>query len=241
MYRTLLPLLITLWTPLAPALDPGTAKVQDATAPPQIPQATLDQIQRECLRAYPEELLASMASGAEAIPAQVEADPKGQVQFLDKELALDKGLFYPALLEDLLPPFERYLRPGLRFLDLGSGDGRVLFLAAELGVAATGIEYDPALVAVHHRASKALEDVIDTTRIEVIEGDFFKQSWAPYDVIYYFDQSSFDGKRVRKKLRRELKPGAILLVYYEQTPFPKLEVVERLKTLTVYRQPRKQR
>jgi|GEM_PF-3780262 SAM-dependent methyltransferase len=240
MTRTLLPLLILLWTPLALALDGGTAEVRDATAPPQISQATLDRIQRECLRAYPKELLAPMASGAEAIPAQVEADPKGQVQFLDKELTLDKGLFYPALLEDLLPPFERYLRPGLRFLDLGSGDGRVLFLAAGLGVAATGIEYDPVLIAVHHRASKALEDVVDTTRIEVIQGDFFKQSWAPYDVIYYFDQSSFDGKRVRKKLRRELKPGAILLVYYEQAPFPKLEVVERLKTLTVYRQPVRQ-
>ena len=79
------------------------------------------------------DLLAAMASGAREVPDEVEADPKAQMQFLDKEIPLDKGLFYPSLLEELLPVFQQYVFPETRFLDLGSGDGRALFLANVLG------------------------------------------------------------------------------------------------------------
>ncbi len=219
------------------------------SAEPDSRQAALDRIQRECLRLYPPELLAEMASGATEIPAEVEAAPEEQMQFLDKEVPRDKGLFYPILLEDMLPAFERYVTPSppggghtknVRFLDLGSGDGRVVFMAGLLGADAAGIEYDKQLVKISRQAGKALRDLIEPKRWKIKKGDFFKSPWSGYDVIFFFDLSSFEPERVRQKLRREMDPGAILIVGFEQSPFPGLELVERDRpnhpSITVYRQ-----
>ncbi len=207
---------------------------------PATRQEAFDRIQRECLRHYPPELLAKMASGAREVPEEVEADPKAQMQFLDKEIPLDKGLFYPILLEDMLPAFERYVSPGDHFLDLGSGDGRVVFMAGLLGADAAGIEYDKQMVKISRRAGKALRDLLEPKRWRIKKGDFFKSSWSGYDVIFFFDLSSFEPERVRQKLRREMDPGAVLIVGYEQAPFPGFELVERDRpnhpSMTVYRQ-----
>jgi len=220
-------------------LSPG---VQAAPTPGSRPGA-LDRIQRECLQAYPPELLGKMASGAQEVPAEVEADPEAQMQFLDKEIPLDKGLFYPVLLEDMLPAFERYVAPGVRFLDLGSGDGRVVFMANVLGADAAGIEYDRKLVKVSRRAGRALAHLIDRKRLRIVRDDFFNHSWSGYGVIFFFDLSSFEPERVREKLRQEMDAGAILIVGFEQSPFPGLEVVEQDRpthpTIKVYRQPAK--
>jgi len=197
----------------------------------------VDRIQRECLRAYPPEVRAKMASGQMEIPAAVEADPEAQMQFLDKELEVDKGLFYPSLLEEVLPPFERYVTAGTRFLDLGSGDGRVVFLANVLGAQATGIEWESDLVAVSLAAEKALADLVDPERIEFIQGDFFAHSWAGYDVIFYFDTGSSEHARLRRKLREELGPEARLIVGHEIVPFEGFELEAEYKTMKVFRRP----
>jgi SAM-dependent methyltransferase len=208
----------------------------EETAPdPGVPHATVERIQRECLRAYPPELLAPMASGAKEIPTEVDADPEEQMDFLDKEIPLDKGLFYPSLLEDVQPAFERHLGTGTRFLDLGSGDGRILFLANLLGAHATGIEYDAQLVEISRKALTALDDLVDGQRVEIVQGDFFEETWSGYDVVYYFDLSSFEAERIREKLLKDLDPGALLLVNYEQEAFPGFEVVEVVKPVKVYR------
>jgi SAM-dependent methyltransferase len=218
---------------------------QDEAPEPEYPepesrQAAVDRIQRECLRSYPPALLARMASGATEIPEEVDANPESQMRFLDTELPLDKGLFYPILLEDMLPVFERYVSPGVRFLDLGSGDGRVVFMANLLGADAVGIEYDKQMVKISRRAGKALRDLIEPKRARIVRGDFFDSPWSGYDVIFFFDLGSFEPRRVRQKLLAEMDPGAILLVGFEQTPFQGLEVVEQDRpyrpSIKVYRQ-----
>ncbi len=211
----LLPLLLALLLAVASQGSPAPGSRQE----------TLDRIERECLRAYPADLLAAMASGAREIPPEVDADPEAQQQFLDQEVPLDKGLFYPISLEVMLPAFERHVTPGVRFLDLGSGDGRVLFLANVLGADAVGIEYDKQMVKISRRARKALRDLVDRDRLRVVRDDFFEHSWSPYDVVFYFDQSSFAQDRVRHKLRREMAAGAVLLIGHEQAPFPGFELV----------------
>ncbi len=217
------------------------AAAPPGSADPATRQEILDRIQHECLRLYPPALLAKMASGAREIPAEVESAPEEQMQFLDKEIPLDKGLFYPVLLEDMLPAFERYLSPGKRFLDLGSGDGRVVFMAAVLGADAVGIEYDKQMVKISRRAGKALSELLDPKSWRIKKGDFFRSSWSGYGVIFFFDLSSFEPERVRQKLQHEMDPGAILIVGFEQSPFPGLELVERDRpshpSITVYRQP----
>ncbi len=201
-------------------------------------QDDVDRIQRECLRAYTPEMLAGLTSGAEAeIPAEVEAVPEEQEEFLDQVLMLEKGRFYPFLLEDLLSAFELYLKPGVRFLDLGSGDGRVVFLAALLGADASGIEYDKQMFQTSRRALQALEDLLERDRVHLKRGDFFKSSWSGYDVIFYFDLTSFEQNRLRKKIAAELDPGARLLVGHQRSAFPGLQLETTFESIHVYRQP----
>lgn len=206
-------------------------------AGPRVPHEVVDRIQRKCLRAYPDDMRAKMASGATEIPADVEDSPEKQMRFLDKELAVEKGLFYPSLLEEVLPALEPYVTQGTRFLDLGSGDGRVVFLANVLGARATGIEYDPEIAETSRRARDALAEILDLGRVSIVEGDFFIQSWSGYDVIFYFDTSSLEHQRLRQKLRDELDPRARLIVGHEIVPFDGFELEREFKNMKVYRLP----
>lgn len=73
------------------------------------------------------------------------------------------------------------LRPGDRLLELGSGDGRMLRLAAEQGVYAIGYELNPILVIWtrlrHWRYRKY---------IQVYWRDFWLTEWPPSDAVYVF-------------------------------------------------------
>lgn len=224
-------LLLGSWAAFAVAESP--AETDTKTVDPLIEVAHT--IERRCLEAYPPEILTRMTGGASEIPEAVQADPKQQQQFLNQELDRDKGLFYPIELEVMIPALQRTLEPGDRFLDLGSGDGRVLFFANRLGAHATGIEYDPDMVKISHKVTDALGDLIDRERLDIIQDDFFKHSWSGYDLIFYFDMSSFEQDRVRDKLRRELSPGALLMVGHPQAPFPGLEQVEDIGPMRLYR------
>lgn len=212
-----------------------TAAVASAATPSQ---ADVDRIQRECLRAYTPEQLAGLTSGhVTEIPAEVEADPEQQTYFLDDLLQLEKGRFLPFQLEDLLSAFELYVKPGSHFLDLGSGDGRVVFLAALLGADASGIEYNKEIFRTSRRALQALEGLVDADRVHLKRGDFFKSSWSGYDVVFYFDLSSFEQGRLRKKIAAELDPGARLLVGHQRSEFPGLELETTFESIHVYRKP----
>jgi hypothetical protein len=209
-------------------------------------QDTIDNIQRTCLRTYPPEMLRAMTTkgegeeqvpGTDEIPESVDASPEEQQQFLTSTIELDKGLFYPILLEDLFEAFKEYVKPGVRFLDLGSGDGRVVFLANAMGAEATGIEYDHGMVDVSKKAMKALGDTVDPGRVRFIEGDFFEQPWSGYDVIFYFDLTSFEHHALRQKIAEELDPGARLLVGHQQGAFPGLALETLFPSVHVYRQP----
>lgn len=216
----------------------GESPRSEDPALPTVNAELVDRIQRESLRSYtPEMLKALTSSEATEIPPAIDESPEEQNEWLDRVISMDKGLFYPILLEDLWPAFEAFIEPGDRFLDLGSGDGRVVFFANVLGADAYGIEYEPSLIEVSHRATEKLEDIVDRDRLHFIEGDFFEHSWAEYDVIYFFDLSSFEHHRVRKKLIQELKPGAHLIVGHQRAPYPGLALETVVDGTYIYRQP----
>lgn len=73
------------------------------------------------------------------------------------------------------------LTPADRFVELGSGDGRVSITAAQqFGVRALGVEYDPQLVSLarHHAEAAGVSD-----RVSFIEGDLFDVDLSSADVI----------------------------------------------------------
>lgn len=181
-------------------------------------------IQNTCFAAYPADLLKAMTGLEGPVPEEVRRDPRRQIDYLKSEAVVAKGLFYPSLLDDLVPALRAAVRPGARLLDLGSGDGRVVFLASLLGAHATGIEYDRALHRIAVDARGRLEGLIDPERADLRRGDFFKVDYSGYDVLYYYLSGAYAERRLTLKIAVELRPDAVLLVLAGAPEhFPELE------------------
>ena len=88
--------------------------------------------------------------------------------------------------------------------DLGSGDGRIVVLAAQkYGARGVGIEIQPRLVAISREVARE-GGVAD--RVTFIEGDLFTENIAPATVVMLWLSRSVNAE-LEPKLRRELRPG----------------------------------
>jgi SAM-dependent methyltransferase len=111
------------------------------------------------------------------------------------------------------------VQAGETVYDLGSGDGRVLFVAArEFGARAVGIELDPLRV-LWTRGVACLLGV--RNRVEVRRGDFFTQDFRDADVVVCYLLTSTN-RRLADKLLDELRPG--VRVVSNAFPFPDWEL-----------------
>src|SRR5262249_42580894 len=89
--------------------------------------------------------------------------------------------------------------------DLGSGDGRIVILAAQkYGARGVGIEIDPKLVALSRTVAREGE-VAD--RVTFIEGDLFDADLSRATVVTLWLTQSLNARLPPKRFR-ELKPGA---------------------------------
>jgi tRNA1(Val) A37 N6-methylase TrmN6 len=97
------------------------------------------------------------------------------------------------------------LKPGEKMFDLGSGDGRIVIMAAQkFGADATGIEFDKDL---WKQSSERIKSLGLEKRARIIQGDIMKQDYSKADVItVYLLPSSND--KVRPLLEKQLKKGA---------------------------------
>lgn len=87
-------------------------------------------------------------------------------------------------------------------IDLGSGDGRTVITAAKIGAQATGVEFNPDMVAL---SRKNAEQAGVGARARFIEGDLFQADLTKATVITMFLLPEINLK-LRPKLL-ELKPG----------------------------------
>jgi SAM-dependent methyltransferase len=88
--------------------------------------------------------------------------------------------------------------------DLGSGDGRLPILAAQLhGARGVGIEIDPVLVALSRTNAK---DAGVSDRVTFIEGDLFTADISDATVVMLYLSTSVL-RQLEPRLRTELKPG----------------------------------
>ena len=99
-----------------------------------------------------------------------------------------------------------WVNPCDRVYDLGSGDGRVVVIAARdyCVEKAVGVEIDPVLVEAS-RAYARMYGVAD--RVEIVEGDFYSTSIRGASLVYLYLYRSIN-EALRPKLERELRPGA---------------------------------
>jgi len=118
--------------------------------------------------------------------------------------------------------------PGRRVADLGSGDGRVLIALARRGAEAHGFEVNPLLVV----ASRiAIRRAGLSGRARVHWKSFWRADLSRFDAVTLF-QGSFVMRRLERKVRRELRPGARVVSDY--WAFPALEPRSRQGTLYCY-------
>jgi hypothetical protein len=113
--------------------------------------------------------------------------------------------------------------------DLGSGDGRIIVLAAEqFGAKAFGIEADPLRVlwsrsVIRRRGLR--------NKVEVIWGNFFNQSLVDATVVTVYQGQEIN-KRLKDKFLLELKPGTRVVSY--SFPFDGWAPVETQKNPRLY-------
>lgn len=97
------------------------------------------------------------------------------------------------------------LKPGEIVYDLGSGDGRVVIMAAqEFGAKAVGVELRGDL------ARRAINEVMKVnleSEVKIVQDDLFNIDLSPADIITLYLTTSAN-KKIKPKLESELKPGA---------------------------------
>lgn len=96
------------------------------------------------------------------------------------------------------------VRPDDVVYDLGSGDGRIVILAAQkYGARGVGIEIDPRLVDISKQVARdgQVED-----RATFIQGDLFAADVSPATVVTLYLSYSVN-RQLEPKLRKELRPG----------------------------------
>ncbi len=93
------------------------------------------------------------------------------------------------------------------FIDLGSGDGRVVVEAALMGARAIGVEVDPLLVEV---SREVLKEKGLTSRATIFHGDFYSVSLDGVTVVYQYLYPSISSI-LAEKYEKELPMGARII------------------------------
>jgi tRNA1(Val) A37 N6-methylase TrmN6 len=131
------------------------------------------------------------------------------------------------------------LKPGEKMFDLGSGDGRIVVMAARKFKAdATGVEFDDVL---HRKSSEEIKRLKLDRTARILFGDIFEQDYSSADLVtVYLLPNSND--KVRPMLEKQLKKGARIVSHdfeFSDWKPTKVELVEddgegRSHTLFLY-------
>ncbi|RLI07939.1 hypothetical protein DRO42_07255 [Candidatus Bathyarchaeota archaeon] len=122
------------------------------------------------------------------------------------------------------------LRPGETLYDLGSGDGRIVIMAAqEFGARGVGVDLNPRLV---KEARAKVEALGLSDRVRIIHGNLFDVDLSSADVVTMYLTTGANNK-VRPKLERELRSGARVVTH--DFSIPKWSYAKNLKFRENYR------
>lgn len=102
------------------------------------------------------------------------------------------------------------LKPGEKLFDLGSGDGRIVVIAAQkFGADATGIEIDAELA---KQSAEKIRGLGLEKRAHIIHGDILRQDYSSADVlaVYLLPRSN---ERLRPMLEKQLRNGTRVVAH----------------------------
>ena len=107
------------------------------------------------------------------------------------------------------------LKIGEKLYDLGSGDGRIIIMAAkEFGAKAVGVELREDLV---QFTRKKIEELGLTGTVRVIHGDLMQADIADADVVTLYLTTSANEK-ITPKLEKELRSGTRVVSFCFRVP-----------------------
>ena len=122
------------------------------------------------------------------------------------------------------------LQSGEQLYDLGSGDGRIIIMAAkEFGVKATGVELRDDLV---QHTRKRIEE-LGLNHVEVVHGDLMQVEISNADVVTLYLTTSANEK-IAPKLMKELRPGSRVVSFCFRIPSWEPSKTLQLGTRTLY-------
>jgi protein-L-isoaspartate O-methyltransferase len=116
------------------------------------------------------------------------------------------------------------LKPGEKMFDLGSGDGRIVIMAARKFKAdGTGVEFDEDLC---KQSAEKIKNLHLEKSARIIHGDILKQDYSSADLItVYLLPNSND--KVRPLLEKQLKKGARIVAHdFEFSDWTPVKVVD---------------
>jgi protein-L-isoaspartate O-methyltransferase len=102
------------------------------------------------------------------------------------------------------------LKPGEKMFDLGSGDGRIVIIAAQKFKAdATGVEFDDAL---YKQSMEKIKTLGLSATARIIHGDLLKQDYASADLltVYLLPMSN---DKVTPILEKQLRQGTRIVAH----------------------------
>ncbi|MBI2131146.1 hypothetical protein HYU10_05255 [Candidatus Woesearchaeota archaeon] len=121
----------------------------------------------------------------------------------------EKGFWGAAVPEEILELFNNIsIKKYRNFVDLGSGDGKVVLIASLFGIHAVGIEFDGDLF----RKSVEIRDNLDL-KCSFMNSDFYGADLSGFSLIFVNPDAPFE-RGLEKKLLKEMKGK--LIVYGEQ-------------------------
>lgn len=122
------------------------------------------------------------------------------------------------------------LQKGEKAVDVGSGDGRLLLALAEAGAEAHGFEHNIVLV---WRSRRNIRRAGLSEKAFVHWSNFWKEDFSQFDAVAIYG-IPYIMRRLEKKLRAELRPGARVVSY--SFPFPNWSPTQSAHSVYLYRQ-----
>ena len=150
----------------------------------------------------------------------------GQFQVADPRAPKKLAPYVPSpetVVERMLKLAE--VKPGDIVYDLGSGDGRVLIIAAQkFGAQAVGVEMDEKL---HKEALERIKKLKLEDKVKVIHGDLMKVDVSQATVVTLYLLTSTNEK-LKPRLEKHLQKGARVVSHDFEVPGWRAEKIENM-------------